>query len=386
MISKKYPFYTYRFGKMGRTMETARQTGFFQWFHMVQDEQTAEEPGRLTHFRPEGRKFHDLCFLDALEALDGRLVQLELVVSRRFIESRDWPFAQDLVKSFLVAALPDACQHVLSDLMQQFETLGASGVSPGFLVYTGRRNDWSAQTGWSRLSLKNAQLNGHQVFAVNVCPNPGAPNATLIGGKPGRMRKLLALFGLTLSICACHKQVEPGLTLKGTWTAAGAQVSNCGKPAPVSLQRVDFVIKNAPLLTRTVSSFDLQKADVTGTVTMELHMEGGRPITATSGLLVGEIVNSSAAPMRLQGYILSEAEYGAWISKDKKTFPPTDAGEVDLEIAGNPLTGYTLAGDIRSSEACGNFSHLDSVAGDLTGHFGRGIPAEWSAKMILHKQ
>ena len=54
MISKKHPFYTYCFGKMGRTLATALQTGFFQWFHLVQVEQTTEQPGRLTRFQPEG--------------------------------------------------------------------------------------------------------------------------------------------------------------------------------------------------------------------------------------------------------------------------------------------------------------------------------------------
>jgi len=126
MIGKKYPFYTYCFGKMGKTLATARETGFFQWFHLVQSDEAAEEPGRLTRFRPEGKAFRDLCSLEALEDSNGDLVQLELTVSRTFIEGRERVFAQDLVKSFLVAALPDACQHVLADLMQEINFRTAS--------------------------------------------------------------------------------------------------------------------------------------------------------------------------------------------------------------------------------------------------------------------
>ena len=202
------------------------------------------------------------------------------------------------------------------------------------------------------------------------------------------MRKVLAFFGLAMFICACHKPAEPALSLKGTWKATGGQVANCGTPVPVTLERLDFVVQDAPLLNRTVSSFDLQKAGGTGTVTMELHMEKARPITVNSGHLIGEIVNGPAtgSGARLQGYIVSDAQYGAWIAKNKQSPPPPDAGEVDLEITGNAANGYTLVGEVRSSGACGKFSHLDAVVGDETGHFGRSVPAEWAAQVILHKQ
>lgn len=390
MISKKHPFYTYCFGKMGRTLATALQTGFFQWFHLVQVEQTTEQPGRLTRFQPEGEKFHNLCFLEVLEDPNGALVQMELVLLRTFIEGRDGIFARDLVKSFLVAALPDACQHVLANLIQEFASPPALRATPGFLVFMGQREAWATETGWSRLWLNNVALNGQRVFAVSVCPNPEAPNATLVGDKSGyRMRNVLALLGLTLCLSACHKPAEPAFSLKGSWNATTGQIANCGTPAPVTLERLDFVVQDAPLLNRTVSSFDLPKANVTATVTMTLHMERAHPITVDSGLLVGEIVKGTATGSggpRLQGYILSEAQYGAWIAKNKQSPPPPDAGEVDLEITGNATTGYTLVGEIRGSEACGKFSHLDAVVGDMTGHFGRSVPAEWAARVILHKQ
>ena len=368
MLSKRYPFYTYCFGQMGRTLATARQTGFFQWFHLVPTEQTMEQPGQLTRFRPEGETFHDLCFLDVLEDSSGALVQMELVVLRTFIEGRNGIFAQDLVKSFLVAALPDACQHVLTDLMREFNSRTASMETPGFLVFAGRRDTWSTRTGWSRLSFENVALNDQQAFVLSVCPNPRAPNATFIGGKPSHcMRKIIGSLGMTLclSLCACHKPAEPEWSLKGTWNGTAGQITNCGNAVSVTLEQLDFIVQDAPLLNRTVSAFDLQKADVTGTVTMMLYMEKARPITVDSGLLVGEIVKSGSGQPRLQGYVLSEAQYGAWIAKNKQSPPPPDAGEVDLEITGDATTGYALVGEIRASEACGKFSHLDAVVGNI---------------------
>jgi hypothetical protein len=390
MIRASQTFYTYWFGKMGRTLETARRTEFFERFHLVSIDRTPQEPGQVTRFRPSGEKFRKSRDLDILEAAGGQLVQMELRLSRPFIDGRDHLFAQDLVKNFLVAVLPDACQHLLKDFMQEIKTPGAPGNLPGSLVFAGKRDAWATQTGWSRLSLSNVALDVQPAFVVRVWPNPDAPNATRVGGKSSRrMPGIRALFGLTMLVCACHKPAaNPELSLKGSWNATGGQVSNCGAAVPVTLERLSFVIQDAPLLNHAASSFNLEKANVTGTVNLTLHMENARPLTVASGILVGEILNGSATGStgtRLQGYILSESQYGAWVAKNKQSPPPPDAGEVDLEITGNAAEGYTLTGDVRSSSACGKYSHLDAVVGDMTGHFGRTVASEWSAKVTLQK-
>jgi hypothetical protein len=199
------------------------------------------------------------------------------------------------------------------------------------------------------------------------------------------MRRFLGTVGLlSMFLCGCSPHRGPELSLKGQWKVITQNVQNCGKNVPVRLENLTFDIQDAPLMNHTVSSFDLADANVTGTVTMTLHMEGAHPNTVASGLLVGEIVKgTSTSGTRLQGYILSEAQYGAWVAKKKQAPPPPDAGEVDLEISGNAVQGYTLNGEVRSSSACSKFSQLDASVRDLTGDFGRGVPAEWSAKVML---
>jgi hypothetical protein len=180
LISGK-PYYTYSFGSMGTTLQTARETGFFQWFHLVETERRAEEPGEIVRFRPSGEKFRDLCYLDILMAPDGQLVRMELVVRRTFIDGRDSVFAQDLIKSFLKATLPMACQQVLSDFMGEIDLPSRGGSTEGFFVFRGRRRLWEVTTGWSHLILANLSVQEEAVLVVQLGPNPTAPNAILIG-------------------------------------------------------------------------------------------------------------------------------------------------------------------------------------------------------------
>jgi hypothetical protein len=176
-------YYTYHFGSMGQTLETARQSEFFQWFHMEESERRPEDPGEAVRFRPSGEKFHDLCYLDALIAPSGELVRMELVVRRAFLDGSDHLFAQDLVKSFLLGVLPDACREVLHDFMQEIIEPGGNGDTPGFLVFRGRQSTWQTQTGWSRLLLANLPLPEGTSLVLQVGPNPSAPNAKLIEEK-----------------------------------------------------------------------------------------------------------------------------------------------------------------------------------------------------------
>jgi hypothetical protein len=131
-------------------------------------------------FRPSGEKFHDLCYLDALLAPGGVLVQMELVVQRTFLDGSDHIFAHDLVNSFLLAALPDACRNLLEDFIREISTVGASGETPGYLVFLGPRKDWHVQTGWTNLTLANLPVSETPSFVIRVSANPEAPNAKQI--------------------------------------------------------------------------------------------------------------------------------------------------------------------------------------------------------------
>jgi hypothetical protein len=180
MFLETKPHYTYSFGSMGRTLETARTTGFFLWFHMEESERREHEPGELVRLRPSGKHFHHLCCLDVLMSLAGELVQIELVVERSFVDGVDGLFAQDLVNSFLHASLPDACRSVLEDFISEINTPAGEGQTPAFQVFKGRMDQWSTQTGWSQLTLANIPVGDATSLVVHLGPNPTAPNATQV--------------------------------------------------------------------------------------------------------------------------------------------------------------------------------------------------------------
>jgi hypothetical protein len=203
MLLESKSHYTYCFGSMGTTLETARKTGFFQWFHMAETDRRQEESGEVVRFRPSGDKFHDLCFLDVLLAPAGEFVRMELVVKRSFIDGADSLFAQDLVNSFLHAALPDACRNILEDFITEINTPAGDGQRPGFEVFKGRLNDWSTQTGWSRLHFANLSVVEVPSLVLNVGPNPEAPNAKPVESARPKPQSLLRKLQIV-----CRRRIQ----------------------------------------------------------------------------------------------------------------------------------------------------------------------------------
>ena len=172
------------------------------------------------------------------------------------------------------------------------------------------------------------------------------------------MIRTLALVGL-LALPA----VAADFSLAGKWKADFQQTWYCDKPAPVPVESFSFEILDAPTLNSSLSSYSYHDANVTGSVTVRVKPGSTHPTSpAISGLLIGAIVKkakladgSMAKPgsLTLQGYIVSQQQYGAWVQKNKGGAPPSDAGEVELEVTGNVLQGYALSGVVRSGDEIG---------------------------------
>jgi hypothetical protein len=198
----------------------------------------------------------------------------------------------------------------------------------------------------------------------------------------------LAVLGLLVA------PSQAGFTLTGTWKPSSASAQSCDKPAPVQIREVEFEIKDAPYLNRAASSFSYKDANVTGSVSFTVGPDPKimrRPMAVVFGLLIGQIVKSPTSAdgrdggLMLEGYLVSREQYDAWI-QNKSKFPAADVGEVELQILGSAIRPNRLTGFIRSRERCGNARPVAPNIQDLTGNFGRGVPALWSARVTLEKQ
>src|SRR5579885_720421 len=78
-----------QFGQFGSTLEQARKTEFFSWFHL---EETGREPRggtqEVIRFQPSGPKFHDLAIV-SFETNDATIDAVTLRLERSFIDGRD---------------------------------------------------------------------------------------------------------------------------------------------------------------------------------------------------------------------------------------------------------------------------------------------------------
>ena len=204
------------------------------------------------------------------------------------------------------------------------------------------------------------------------------------------MIRTLAIVGL-LAIPAGASDFN----LEAKWKVTIQQTWSCDKPAPVSVESFSFEIQDAPLLNRSMSSYSYNDANVRGAVTIRLKPQSSSPQSPLSGLLIGAIVKNAklangakAKPdsLTLQGYIVSQQAYGEWVQNGNRGRVPSDAGEVELEVLGSALQGYTLSGVVRSGQVCPDTQSVAPMFRDTLGKFGSGAPSTWSLHVTMQKQ
>lgn len=106
------------FGHLGQTIEDARKTGFFTWFHLEETARERRDDGEVVRFQPSGPKFHDLAMV-SLETGEGTIRAATLRLSRSFIDGPEQAFARDIASSFLSATLFDDDMPLARDLTLQ---------------------------------------------------------------------------------------------------------------------------------------------------------------------------------------------------------------------------------------------------------------------------
>lgn len=165
-------------GDLGETVEQARKTEFFRWFHLEETGRTRGKAGTVVHFKPSAEKFRSLVTVNLSVDSRRRLTGAELVLSRAFIDSgKEGMFARDIAKSFLRVVTSAEERRALSSLIAEIEQPPANlsttlivrerptpklpaAPSPGYRTFLGKQSSYQQSLVKGGIRLENRVVNG----------------------------------------------------------------------------------------------------------------------------------------------------------------------------------------------------------------------------------
>ena len=159
---------------LGQELHQARDTWFFQWFHLQRQTARRDAEGGLIRFGPQGGAFRNKVVLDLAVDGVGAIASMTLGLERAFVDDADdGPYARDIAQAFLRAALPpaDAVQaRALADEVAALETT-ADGQQPSeaYAVYLGEKAENTLESDYGALvSLANLGIDGTDWLLISV--------------------------------------------------------------------------------------------------------------------------------------------------------------------------------------------------------------------------
>ena len=169
---------THRFGAFGDTLEDAKKTDFFKFFHMAETGRADAGGCETIRFQPSGPQFHDLVILN-VEVVGGHIGAATLHLKRSFIDSHDEAFARDIAASFLGHALSDETDTEARNLIAQIrndyrgEVMVISGpgadrkvplpLTPEYMVFLGQSVQGNGSFNYMDISLTNTTTRGREL-------------------------------------------------------------------------------------------------------------------------------------------------------------------------------------------------------------------------------
>lgn len=153
---------------LGLDLLTARDSWFFDWFHLVRQAAARDADGGRIRFVPQGRAFRRFVALDVGVDGEGRITALSLGLDRRFVDDPDdGKFAKDIAQAFIRAALPrdvEAARRLADEIVPSAEDAEplpeGTGPSRAYEVFMGVAPDQVLDLGAARLTLANLGVGG----------------------------------------------------------------------------------------------------------------------------------------------------------------------------------------------------------------------------------
>ncbi len=173
--------------QVGRKLDEVRGEDFWTFFgFQPTGPAKVVEGGTTVEFRPRAERFAPLVRVTASLDQGGAIRQMEMAISREFVDHpANGIFARDVVKSFLLAAVPADDAPDVETLVNeiQFPREDAPGTTtvravpapalpgeptPPYRVFLGRDAEWSRTLEASTLRLRNDRGEGGSVLVLTV--------------------------------------------------------------------------------------------------------------------------------------------------------------------------------------------------------------------------
>lgn len=167
---------------LGMTLEEAKKTDFFTFFHLKQTTTTPIGQGGFAEvlFKPESEQFAKLVTVKVLVSPKQDVVGMSLHLDRTFVDHRvNGLFARDIAKSMLLATLPEKDVAQKKDLV--LEVQSALGVrsselpatpTAGYETYLGQREHDIEGLGETILCLANHKTDAGVELQIGVFYRP----------------------------------------------------------------------------------------------------------------------------------------------------------------------------------------------------------------------
>ena len=174
---------------LGTQLEDAKKRDFFSFFHLLESGRADGDGGStVVTFRPlQSEKFKDLATVNATIDKSGKILAIDLLLSRSFIDDRmNGIFARDMAGSFISSVATPADGSAVKDLVNEIKfpkdtgglvmlTRSAPPKLPeqptdGYSTFLGKRKQFEQALAGSTLKMGNEGGDNEEVFRLSVTP------------------------------------------------------------------------------------------------------------------------------------------------------------------------------------------------------------------------
>lgn len=174
---------------LGTQLADAQKQDFFSFFHLLEAGRTdGKDSTKIVTFKPlHSPKFKDLATVNTTIDRDGKILAINLSLSRSFIDDRvNGIFARDIAGSFISGIATEADVGALQNLINEIkfpkntgDTLVLTGSPPpkvpaeptdGYSTYLGKRKNFEVSLSASTLRMENRNEGGSDILSIAASP------------------------------------------------------------------------------------------------------------------------------------------------------------------------------------------------------------------------